>query len=91
MGISYQTSIIKKPGQIYSPTAKQIVFDNNGRPPGINGFNFIRDLQWYNMEKEIEAIQVGIFRFWDEKEMKEKLSLYGNQFVLILQSTDVKT
>ena len=25
------------------------------------------------MEKEIEAIPVSIFRFWDQKEMKEKL------------------
>jgi len=45
----------------------------NGRPAGIDSFNFIKDLQWNNMEKEIEAIPVSIFRFWDEKEMKEKL------------------
>ena len=51
----------------------ELFFDNNGRPAGIDSFNFIRDLQWNNMEKEIEAIPVSIFRFWDQKEMKEKL------------------
>ena len=40
---------------------------------GIDRLNFIRDLQWNNMEKEIEAIPVSIFRFWDQKEMKEIL------------------
>ena len=51
----------------------ELFFDNNGRPAGIDSFNFIRDLQWNNMEKEIEAIPVSIFRFWDQKDMKEKL------------------
>ena len=49
----------------------KLFFDNNGRPAGIDSFNFIRDLQWINMEKEIEAIPVSIFRFWEQKEMKE--------------------
>ena len=51
----------------------ELFFNNNGRPAGINSFNFIRDLQWDNMEKEIEAIPVSIFRFWVQKDMKEKL------------------
>ena len=46
---------------------------NNGRPAGIVSFNFIRDLQWNNMEKEIHAIPESNFRFWDENDMKEKL------------------
>ena len=49
----------------------ELFFDNNGRPAAIDSFKFIRDLQWNNMEKEIEAIWVRIFRFWDQKDMKE--------------------
>ena len=63
----------------------ELLFDNNSRPAGINSFNFIRYLQWNNMEKEIEAIPVSIFRFWDQKEMKEKLfSLHGDEFIFYL-------
>ena len=51
----------------------ELFFYNNGRPAGINSFNFIRDLQWDNMEKEIEAIPVSIFRFCDQKERKKKI------------------
>ena len=51
----------------------ELFVDNNGRPAGIDSFNFIRDLQWNNMEKEIEAIPISIFRFWDQKDMKEIL------------------
>ena len=48
-------------------------FNNNGRLAGINSFNFIRDLQWNNIEKEIEDTLDSIFRFWDQKDMKEWL------------------
>ena len=40
-------------------------FDNNGRPAGIDSFNFIRDLQWNNMAKKIEAIPVHAFNGLD--------------------------
>ena len=40
-------------------------FDNNGDPVGLKSFNFIRDLQWNNMEKKIDAIPESVFRFWD--------------------------
>ena len=70
----------------------ELFFDNNGRPAGIDSFNFIRDLQWNNMEKEIEAIPVSIFRFWDQKDMKEiLLRCRERNFFLRIQSTDVKT
>ena len=46
----------------------ELFFDNNGDLVGIESFNFIQDLQWNNMEKEIDAITVCIFRFWDQKD-----------------------
>ena len=35
----------------------ELLFDNNNCPVGINTHNFIRDLQWNNMQKEIDAIK----------------------------------
>jgi len=47
----------------------------NGDPASLQSFNFIRDLQWNDMEKEIKAIPDCIFRFWDQKKLKERLFL----------------
>ena len=43
----------------------ELYFENEGRPVGINTFNFIQDLQWNTMEKEFDAIPVSVFRFWN--------------------------
>ena len=51
----------------------KLVFDNNGNPVGLEIFNFIRDLQWNNIEREIDAIPESVFRFWDEKDLKKRL------------------
>ena len=50
----------------------ELYFDNDGRPVGINTFNFIQDLQWNNVEKEFDEILVSVFRFWDQKDLKKK-------------------
>jgi len=34
----------------------ELVIDNNGAPVNIESFNFIQDLQWNNMKKEMDAI-----------------------------------
>ena len=51
----------------------ELFFDNNSYPVGIESFNFIRDIQWNNMEKEIDAIPESVFRFWDQKDVKKRL------------------
>jgi len=71
--LALQQSLPKNLDEYKELQQNELFFDNNGRPAGIDSFNFIRDLQWNNMEKEIEAIPVSIFRFWDQKDMKEKL------------------
>ena len=38
------------------------------------GQSVIRDLQWNNMEMEVETIPDCVFRFWDQKDLKERLS-----------------
>ena len=48
----------------------ELVVDSNGSPANIESFNFTRDLQWNNMEKEMDAIPESIFRFWDHKDLK---------------------
>ena len=48
----------------------ELVVDNNGVLVNIDSFNFIRDLQWNNMEKEMDAIPESVFRFWDHKDLK---------------------
>ena len=53
----------------------KMFFHKNGDPASLRSFNFIQDLQWNNMEKEIDAIPDCIFRFWDQKDMKERLFL----------------
>jgi hypothetical protein len=58
----------------------------NGDPASIQSFNFIRDLQWNNMEKEIKAIPDCIFRFWDQKELKERLFLCMERNVFFTSS-----
>ena len=63
--------------------------DNSGSPAGINSFNFVRDLQWNNVEKEIEAILDSVFRFWDQKDMNETFSMYGKEFVFNKFNTQV--
>ena len=37
--------------------------DNNNCQVGINTYNFMRDLQWNNIEKEIDDIPDSVFRF----------------------------
>ena len=54
MDICSMTNITKKSGQIRN-IATQLFFDNDSSPVGLDIFNFIRDLQWNNMEKEFEA------------------------------------
>ena len=49
------------------------LFDNNNCLVGINTYHFIRDLQWNNMEKEINAVPDSIFRFWYQKDLVEML------------------
>ena len=44
-----------------------LFFNNNGEPVGIESFNFIRDLQCNNMEKEIDAIPESVSRVWDQR------------------------
>ena len=51
----------------------ELLFDDNNCVVGINTYNFIRDLQWNNMEKEINAIPDSVFRFWDQKDLMEML------------------
>jgi len=51
----------------------KLLFDNNNYPVGTNTSHFIRDLQWNNMEKEINAVPDSVFRFWDEKDLMEML------------------
>ena len=53
----------------------ELVVDNNGDPVNIESFNFLRHLQWNNMEKEIDAIPESVFRFWDHKDLKTRLLL----------------
>ena len=53
----------------------ELVVDNNDVRVNIESFNFIRDLQWNNMEKEIDAIPESVFRFWDHTELKKRLLL----------------
>ena len=53
----------------------ELVVDNNGAPVSIKSFNFIQDLQWNNMEKEMDAIPESVFRFWDHKDLKKRLLL----------------
>ena len=50
----------------------ELFFHRNGDPASLISFNFIRDLQWNNMEKEIKALPDCIFRFWDQKDLKER-------------------
>ena len=45
----------------------ELLFDDNNCVVGINTYNFIRDLQWK------DAIPDSVFRFWDEKDLKEML------------------
>ena len=51
----------------------ELPFDDNNCLVGMNTYNFIRDLQWNNMEKEINAIPDSVFRFWDQKDVMEML------------------
>ena len=51
----------------------KLFFDNNGSPARLDSFNFIRDVQWNNIKKKIEAKPDSIFRCWNEKYLKEKL------------------
>ena len=53
----------------------ELVVDNNGAPVNIESCNFIRDVQWNNMEKEMDAIPESVFRFWDHKDLKKRLLL----------------
>ena len=50
-----------------------MLFDDNDCPVGINTYHFIRDLQWNNIEKEINAVPDSVFRFWDQKDLMEML------------------
>ena len=52
---------------------KKIQFDHECNLVNLHTFNFIRDLQWNNMEMEVEAIQDCMFRFWDQKDFMERL------------------
>ena len=54
-------------------STNELLFDDNNCLVGINTYNFIRDLQWNNMEKEIDAIPDSVLRFWDQKGLKEML------------------
>ena len=51
----------------------ELLFDNNNCPLGINTYHFIRDLQWNNMETEINAVPDSVFKFWDQKDLMETL------------------
>jgi len=64
----------------------ELFIHRNGDPASLQSFNFIRDLQWNNMEKEIKAIPDCIFRFWDQKELKERLFLCMERNVFFTSS-----
>jgi len=64
----------------------ELFFYKNSDPASLQSFNFIRDLQWNNMEKEIKAIPDCIFRFWDQKELKERLFLCMEKNVFFTSS-----
>ena len=51
----------------------KLLFDDNNCLVGINTYNFIRGLQWNNMEKQINTISESVFRFWDQKDLMEML------------------
>ena len=60
----------------------ELFFHKNGDPASLRSFNFIQELQWNNMEKEIDAIPDCIFRLWDQKDLKERpfLCMERNSF-----------
>ena len=64
----------------------ELFIHRNGDPASLQSFNFIQDLQWNNMEKEIKAIPDCIFRFWDQKELKERLFLCMERNVFFTSS-----
>ena len=39
----------------------ELLFDDKNCPVGINTYHFIRDLQWNNMETEINAAPDSVF------------------------------
>ena len=45
----------------------ELLFDDNNCLVGINTYNFIRDLQWNNMENELDAIPESVFRVLGSK------------------------
>ena len=67
----------------------ELFIHKNGDPASLQSFNFIRDLQWNNMEKEIKAIPDFIFRFWDQKELKERLFLCMERNVFVHLSQNI--
>ena len=73
MAVALCEALPKNLEEIKGLQQNELYFDNDGRPVGLNTFNFIRDLQWNNMEKEFDEIPVSVFRFWDQKDLKEKL------------------
>ena len=60
-----------------------MLFDNNDWLVGFNTFDFIKNLQWNDMEKEIKTTPVKFFRCQDEKNLKEKLfsCMENNMFI----------
>ena len=52
----------------------ELLFDNNGcLVLNLDTFNFMKDLKWNNVKKEIETLPDSVFKFWDQKNLKEKL------------------
>ena len=51
----------------------ELLFDDNNCLVVINTYNFIRDLQWNNMEKKVNAMPDSVSRFWDQKDLMEML------------------
>ena len=78
----------KNVNEMLNMKQKKIQFDHECNLVNLHTFNFIRDLQWNNMEMEAETIPDCVFRFWDQKDFKGRRfeqienSLFQSNFLI---------
>ena len=64
----------------------KLSFANKGNMIEINVCNFMLNLQWNNMEKEMDAILDYVLRLWDQKGLKERLLQCMEENLFFLES-----